>query len=68
MKKITQSIKTKLLTPSQFADKKKVDRSTVHRHINAGKISIVQVGMMKDTYIDWNMYESYEFNENMKRN
>ncbi len=67
MKQVTKTIGTNLLTISQFATKKKVARNTVYTHINAGKLDIVEVGMHKETFIDWKKHSKYEFQESMKR-
>lgn len=66
MKVITHAGKT-LLTPSQYAKKKKVHRLTVYNHINADKIEVSLIGMNEDIYINWDNYKNHKFQMSKKR-
>ncbi len=56
-----------LLSVAAFAKKKKVSRQAVYLQIKNLNITPVLIGMDKDTYIDWNDYRDYIFDNNFKR-
>lgn len=57
-----------LLTPAEFAAKKMVGRSTVSRHIAAGKINPTYVGEHKHAFIDGKKYAKYQFDDSKINN
>ena len=56
-----------LLSIVDFAKKKKVAHQSVTYQIEKGNILPVYIGMHKHMYIDWLLYQDFQFNKNMKR-